>query len=103
MTETFSSHVRKTSRFGCMTPQIPTNGNILRLLFTHMDNGRSQMLRLVQTIDFLHIAQFEVLSVLLPQIQQKAVIRCSWISPIRAIEMKDDDLMGAVISEYVFI
>ena len=84
-----------------MTPQIPTNGDTTRLLFTQLDNGRSQMLPLVQTIGFSLIAQFEVLFVLLLQIQQKPVIRCSWISRIQAIEV-DDDLMGGIaILEYV--
>lgn len=84
-----------------MTPQIPTNGDTTRLLFTQLDNGRSQMLPLVQTIGFSRIAQFEVLFVLLLQIQQKPVIRCSWISRIQAIEV-DDDLMGGIaILEYV--
>lgn len=102
MTETFSSHARKTLKFACMTPQIPINGNTTRLLFTRMDNGRSQMLRLAQIIGFSHTAQFEVSSVLLLQIQQKAMTRCFWISLTQAIEVVDDDSMGAIaILEYV--
>ena len=85
-----------------MTPQILTNGNTTRLSFTHMDNGRSQMLRLAGTTGFSHIAQFGVSSVLPLQIHQKAVIHCSWISLTRGTEVVDDDSMGAIaILEYV--